>query len=721
MTAVDYVEIFGPFADPATEISVTESGRELIVGLYRDGEHRKYSVGLNNEVFRNVQSKRKYPNLNSLLASSEFADLKALAATQSRMLAPIGEAAFLSPNFVLSTTGEKLSGIEHLSAMLGSENKDTTSLVLLDGPAGIGKTRLLQRLTWDRARAYTKSESQSPLLYIGSRGAKLSNLRAELAAATQQLRASFTFDQVPILVRRGLLDLAIDGFDELVDADGYHDAWHALQSFLDEISGSGTCILAGRDTFFDQQGFLDRLDSSKYSVRLTQLHLLLAQPQQALEWLREKKWNQSALDNVQSLLKHNSYALRPYFLSVLAEAPDWQESGAAKTVRGFLVDRFLERESSLIMAMLGGDGVAIRESLYRMFEDAATDMFEREQGEVDVEYLGLLCELAFDGVFTQDDIRKLTHKAGSFVLLEPGASSRMRRFPHSEILHYFLSRVMLEDLRAGKINLALRRGVLGGDFLEVFQDVIESASVQDLEHGFSILSSAIRNDFSSDRLQANGAAILLASLSKSLNQNLRELENLQVNECSLSGHIARSKLNNISIYRLDARGADFSEVQFENVTIAMLIVDEFTRFGLTSPGISTIHATDDFNIESIHEPQAILRWVEAHSLTLADNVEELPLFKFFERVCRKAIRQFYFKYSDYDPDPTSEFLIDPMWPVIADILRGHGRLDEVYKAVSGPPSLMHHIRDPKSLLMPRDDGSFAVRRDVIAAAKAMGY
>lgn len=719
MSTNGYDEIFGPFADPATDICIETKPNETCISIYRNGEARQYTINENNGSVRVNLNKRGFPSLNSLLASSDFADLRSLASTQLRMLAAIGSKPFLSPNYTSSESNDQVTGIEHLSSMLGASEKHTTKIVLLDGPAGIGKTHLLQRLTWERAQTYAASGKNSPVLYVGSRGAKLSNLRAELAAATQQMRANFTFDQVPILVRRGLLDLAIDGFDELVDADGYHDAWHALQSFLAEISGSGICILAGRDTFFDQQGFLARLDASKHSIRLVQVHLLLAEPQQALKWLHQNKWSDQGVSSIQSILKHNSYALRPYFLSVLADNPDWEADERAKTVRSFLVDRFLDRESQLIKNMLGGDDAQIRDALCRMFEDAATDMFEREQGEVDVEYLSLLCELSFDGVFPQDEIRKLTHKAGSFGLLEPGASSRMRKFPHSEILHHFLSRALLDDLYENKVSLALRRGVLGGDFLEVFQDVIEHESASALEGALSNLMNMINRDFSSDRLQANGAAILLASLSRSLNSDPRQLKNLQINECSLSGHLALSELENLNIYRLDARGADFSEVNFSDVIVSMLIADELTKFGLTRPTVSTIHVTDDFNIETIHEPQSIKEWLDAHGTTQNEKIEEIPLFRFFERICRKAIRQFYFKYSDADPDPTSDFLIDPMWPTLAEILRKHGRLDEVLKAVSGPPSVMYHIRDPKSLLQAQDQSSINIIKDIVEIGKAI--
>ena len=119
----------------------------------------------------------------------------------------------------------------------------------------------------------------------------------------------------------------------------------------------------------------------------------------------------------------------------------------------------------------------------------------------------------------------------------------------------------------------------------------------------------------------------------------------------------------------------FCKVNFEDTSVTMLIVDELTKFGSTTPTIATIHSTDEYKIESIHDPQKISAWLINHSIYQEENQSDLPLFIFFEKVCRKAIRQFYFKYSDSDRDPTSEFLVDPMWPKVADILRKHGRLE----------------------------------------------
>jgi hypothetical protein len=77
----------------------------------------------------------------------------------------------------------------------------------------------------------------------------LQNITDLMAFSLQTLRLSVTYDQVPVLVRHGLVTLAIDGFDELGDPNGYDLAWAQVNDLVVEARGQGQIILAGRETF----------------------------------------------------------------------------------------------------------------------------------------------------------------------------------------------------------------------------------------------------------------------------------------------------------------------------------------------------------------------------------------------------------------------------------------------------------------------------------------
>ena len=139
----------------------------------------------------------------------------------------------------------------------------------------------------------------------------LTFLQDLLAFSLQRMRVSVTFDQVPILVRHGLVTLAIDGFDELGDPSGYEHAWGQLNELIREARGEGVIILAGRDTFIDPERI--RRDIKSLTCRDGVSALTLQPPTQhdAEVWLRVHGWNEDDLDSVSELFEPGSYALRP--------------------------------------------------------------------------------------------------------------------------------------------------------------------------------------------------------------------------------------------------------------------------------------------------------------------------------------------------------------------------------------------------------------------------
>ena len=185
------------------------------------------------------------------------------------------------------------------------------------------------------------------VLHVHSRGRVLSYLQDLIAFSLQRLRLSITFDQLPVLVRHGLVTLAIDGFDELGDPNGYELAWSQVNETIDEIRGAGTLILAGRETFIG----LDRLKSTLRALRppdiVHGLTLRPSSPEDAEGWLRRKGWSAADVEKVRYLLDPDSYALRPFFLARLAQ-PDMAEplrEATGTSLLSILIELMVERES----------------------------------------------------------------------------------------------------------------------------------------------------------------------------------------------------------------------------------------------------------------------------------------------------------------------------------------------------------------------------------------
>ena len=165
--------------------------------------------------------------------------------------------------------------------------EDSVQVMLIDGPAGIGKTKFIEALALARAKDYGRR--RHPLvLHVQSRGRVLSCLQDLIAFSLQRLPLSVTFDQLPVLARHGLVTLAIDGFDELGDPNGYELAWSQGNGTIDEIRGAGTLILAGRETCIG----LERLKSVLPVLRERDVVHGLAlgppSPEDAERWLQQE-------------------------------------------------------------------------------------------------------------------------------------------------------------------------------------------------------------------------------------------------------------------------------------------------------------------------------------------------------------------------------------------------------------------------------------------------
>src|SRR5206468_2166986 len=111
-------------------------------------------------------------------------------------------------------------------------------------------------------------------------------------------------------------------------------------------------------------------------------------------------------------------------------------------------------------------------ALWEFYGIIVEDMAAQELDAVDEGYLALACETAFLSHVTSEDLAKLTHKSGSFGLLEAAGMQQHRQFPHSEIQNQFLARGIVTNLESSSaIGVFLRRGVVGIALAEAFCDV----------------------------------------------------------------------------------------------------------------------------------------------------------------------------------------------------------------------------------------------------------
>ena len=693
-----------PFSDPATEIRLTESTKTSRLQFVRGGQPLDYLlVHLDGSLLARHANNRKYVGVHSLLASPDFADIRNLVATQNRIHRDFDLESLITPEGELDGKKLALQTLNRVALPAPRGTSHALRILLLDGPAGVGKTSLIQRLLVQRARA--PQIDAPPILQVASRGKRLSSLDDVLAQSLQLIRAKFTFDQLPSLIRHGLIQLAIDGFDELVDPEGYRDAWFALRDFFESTQFGGPIILAGRDTFFDEQQFSAQMQVSNQQFDLHHARLSEVSPAKAKVWLTSQGWNAKDIEDPYTdlVLRPGSYTLRPYFLRELASAKTWSNIESRDlTPRAYLVEQFLDRESDILSEKVPLDPADLKARLASVFEEVAVEMADNETDAVDLSFLQMTTELTFGDALGDTDVAKLRHKSGSFGLLSNDAREGFRRFPHSEISYHFLSLALLRLVASGEPTRFLRRGVVGSDLLAILAEQFVSCERARAAAFVTALEKTLTRESSFDRLAENAGSLLLTTLNRELEGQPRAYSDLQVPNVFLFGDVAGSVLSRVEIQRLDGAEASLVNVQFKDSEVVNFYADETTMFGASAPTIHRMHVrTVKGEVRSIFDPAEISAWVASHSVgSPPKSSHNQAAITLLDKVCRVMLRQHMIK--DHETDDAGRLLRNAYWPAVEQILKEFGLIDRFHgKQMAGARAPFVRIKDPFKLLAHR--------------------
>jgi len=464
------------FSDPATKFEFKAVLGRARARLVRHGEDRTYFINLEDGTIYGQHNKQNHQSLKALLASEEFADLRGFAATQRRVLASKELDSLIDPAGLVNPDAR---GSTDLTLALGRKltspiDSDDLNILLIDGPAGVGKTSFIERMVYERADDVTTP----PILHITSKGRRLSHLLDAIGRTANDLQADFRTDQVPVLARLNALQVAFDGFDELVQEEGYGRAWAALQDFVRIMAKGGPLILAGRDTFFDQQGARQALDRFGIKVNLTMVRLHEVTVPTAKSWLRKRGWTQDNVSSPElSAFLQRPYTRRPFFLSHIAQYKHFADIPTERgSPQAILIDELLTREIEILSCVFPNiPSERIRAALDIMFEEMANDMAEREADSVPRENVEFYCDIAFEGIVGSDNLPALRHRIGSVALIESDENRADLRFPHTEIQNYFLARAAFRSFIKNRTFIPLRSVNFSIDFIEAFADVIRIA------------------------------------------------------------------------------------------------------------------------------------------------------------------------------------------------------------------------------------------------------
>lgn len=701
-----------PFADPGTSIDVIEAGFKLTrserpITIVRDNTGYMISAD---------EKSGHYSGIGAILASPLFADLAKIARYQAAHLAPeriagrpvpitcgMKEVAGEFPDWRHSEKPwESLNG--WLRTAQSSRNAGGTDFLLIDGPAGVGKTTIVREAAL--ARAETFDGSAPLILQVVSRGRVLQNIPDLIAFALQDVRSGLTVSQLIVLMRHGLVTLAIDGFDELSDPNGFETAWSGLNGLIREARGAATFLLAGRETFVSTDTMRKQLTSFNVERdRLVALSLADPNPSAAREWLLEQDgWSPELIrrEFVEPIFVEESYALRPFFLHLISREPEALASDQppASDLLTYLVDTMIRREAKKFIETLDppdGSNAEARFELYvkRFLEEVARDLAENQTEALSDDALDLLARVAADGLLPDDQIAAVAQRARTVVFLANDLKAGDVRFAHEQLLQHFLAREALRSVGEGEIPRYVRRNIFGREALEVFGHVARGRG----EEANRFLN-AVRKQLvlpSRDRTKINlsvlGVAVACAVVEGDANLDIGDIGIGELHFPFAAPDGIRFRSTTISI--LHAASADLQRVYFEGgVVIVTLEINDRTLLPLSTPQPQILvrpqgtTANQDeikgilFPTEAVNDPDMLV-WSESLSELLG-------------RIDR--YRTFWLRTNIDDTDPPSRRIIaHPDWERVFSALQDLDLVTVKSRQASGTWAAFVHFRQDVSL------------------------
>lgn len=707
------LEELSPFCDIGETPKITQNDGKLVVRMQRDGRPLRIVMDTKTEKVNTIWggAEKHFSSIAAMLGSEVFANLRRWADAQSELL----KKRLIKKEKMIQINGSThdhrhVSNVEQVSALLNSTDRqpDTVEVLLIDGAAGIGKTNLVEQLSLERALTY-KTTFCPLILHVKSRGRVLSNIQDLMAFSLQTLRSNITYDQIPILVRYGLVTVAIDGFDELGDPNGYELAWAQLGELIRYVRGRGTLILSGRDTFMGRTRLINDVEDIRENLDVViGLTLNPPTPDQAKQWLKTSQWSDADfnLPAVSVLLEEDSFALRPVFLTLLGEniKPKQIREKNENYLTSMLVDHMIDRESKLFGKAVDAliDKTKMHSFLLAFAYEAARDMADSQAESLDENTLSWIAEAALNATYPPEILGLIKNRANVNGFFIPDERPSYRRFINTHLMNFFLSRVTINVIVNMELPKYLRRNLLGSEFLSIFSDVLAEEGTKNGNQLSIFIDNAIwfaQNHSYVDRGVRNLGALMLASLPYFTDKH-PTVRDIEVDEAVVRGTAASAKLINVAINQLDCRGADLSALSFENGTILNLIADNSSRFPASFPIPKYVNDEEGNRLSSTVE---IETWLDArgknHAETVAKGLAPLSLtnhsiYKLLGRACR--VRQYWLRAED---DIYGERILnDKDWPTLRAVLQRHDLLRAEVRQASGRSSEFYHIRQRDRIL-----------------------
>ena len=699
------------FADPFEEFKCALRSDGWKASFVRKGEEIAIQRESNGAI-RTLAGpgQPRYRNLKGLLVAETFANLALLAKAQMFRTANLVDPETGDLQEFLPVEGEiRWSGSSHEPLTFDrvrdvlERTEDRLRVFVIDGSAGIGKSHLIERIVRSRAQPASYKSGKPLLLHVESRGKVLTSLDDRIAGTLSSLRASFFEEELKPLIRRGVVQLAIDGFDELSDSRGYVRAWGALRDFIRDLQGRGTCLLAGRDTMLDLDTVREGLGNAVGEDALVLLRIRHPRADRVRDWLSDREeWRDrtEVLKSVERRIEASEYLGRPFFISRIADlGPDHFQDAQGEPIAE-LMESILRREGEKLTGVSADIDIETATRLCGdVLSEVARMMMDDETSEMETGLVELLLEEVFTGHANPEMVKALVQRAGALALLEREAGDPDKRtFPHETVRSYFFAQNVFDYFPEHGATTGLHRVPLSADDFRIFNRVARRKAPEDQVRLRKCLLAKLREPNGYDYLRSNIGGLLLSFAPLEEDECEDEglvLSHLELRDVWMADLLGAQKvsLDGCHMHRLDVRGADLRGVRFSRTEVFELLVDPFVRFGASTPNVRSIIVHEHFKEARLSKEDSS-KWIARRS-GMPGPSEAGPdeRWSLLEKFARISMWQYSIRSVEGQMDPaTRRIVTSPLWPELRSLLERHGRLEvNTNHPASGPKSEWLHL------------------------------
>lgn len=607
---------------------------------------------------------------------------------------------------------------------------EATDLVFLTAQAGQGKSSTLRWFHQQQAQRYLRRQTQRLTFYVDAQGRGLTNLADVLARELNELRINLPHNAILSLVRRGLITLIIDGFDELVGARGtYEGAFASLTTFLELLSGRGQVIAAARSAFFTEE-YLARpfaLTGETGSHQVTRLELAPWTPSDRAAFL-DRARESSPVGFISKSVEAHFLEIQESDRSDLLTRPLFSRDVLIATIVGgrsvnatsdlalvsTIAENYIEREVTEKLLAPGRLSILTTDQLSTFFEDLAAEMWSLETRELDLPTVRTLMDLRCDEWAIDPTSRRIVlDRVGTLPFLIPGTEGQHTvLFEHEIFFSFFLSSTLATDIfgKGPGAQSALARARLSPDDASLLVERF-LANGADIQVGLKVLLEiAEKRHPRQGQIQINCGSLTAAMLRlASRDQTLR---NIRVASMSFDGDSFRGvRLESVAFEgcmfnRVDLRDARMSGHAASTDFLAALVDEVTTVINLSGLDpdlpIVQVERVVDGRSAPVYDTNERDRLLRATGFALEGSpqrrrfeVEDEVLFV-VTQLCRA--------FDEMNPvgERHTKYLAvfsSPAWPRVREALIESEMVKSTTKASSGPKQNFYRKRFQTSELL----------------------